>query len=160
MVSRHRQQERARAAAGLAHGELRAGGVEANVTSDVVGVAAAHPRVRDDAGLRVEARDGDGVGIGRAHRQHALGRQRLGEPLIGGLVMRHVLIDVGVVELHARQHRGSGAVVEELWPLVEVRGVVLVAFDDHVLAAAVAVVSVVIEGHAADEERRRRARAP
>ena len=46
-------------------------------------------------------------------------------PLDGGEIIKNV----GVIELQVVQHRGAGAVVDELAALVEKRGVVLVGLD-------------------------------
>ena len=43
----------------------------------------------------------------------------------------NVAIDIGVVELHVADNRDLGKVMKKLGPLVEVCGVVLVAFDDE-----------------------------
>ena len=59
-----------------------------------------------------------------------------------------------MVELDAREHRRARAVVQELGSLVEVGGVVLVAFDDDVRALPEPEVRLGVERHAADEEGR------
>ena len=68
--------------------------------------------------------------------------------------MRRIAVDVRVVEFGAGDDRGARPVVQELGPFVEVRGVVLVAFDDEMLAVAEAEPFVEIERDAADEQAR------
>src|SRR5947208_6753335 len=67
--------------------------------------------------------------------------------------MLHVAINVGVVELDARQDRRARAVVEKLWSLVEISGVVLVSLDNDEWSGTVAEVAIVVERHAANEKR-------
>ena len=49
--------------------------------------------------------------------------------------MIEIAVDIGVVEFNAGQNHMLGPVVEKFRPFVEKGGVVLVAFDDHVVAA-------------------------
>jgi hypothetical protein len=100
----------------------------------------------------VFTRERNGVGIGRAHDEQPVARHRVHELRERRLVVRQIVVDVGVIELHARHQRGPRAIVQELRPLVEVRGVVFVALDHHVLAFAEAIVAPVVHGHAADQE--------
>ena len=65
--------------------------------------------------------------------------------------MRQVAVDVGVVELQRCDDRALGPVMEELRPLVEERGVVLVAFDRKMAARAETVIGAQIEAEAADQ---------
>ena len=67
--------------------------------------------------------------------------------------MLEVAIDVGVVELDRGQDRALRPVVEKLRPLVEKRGVVLVALDHEIAARAEPVVGAEVLGHPADQHR-------
>ncbi len=76
--------------------------------------------------------------------------------LEGGLHGREVGVDVGVVELDVSEDGDVGKVVEELGPLVEEGGVVLVAFEDEGARALVdAEAGAEVFGDASDEEGRR-----
>ena len=82
--------------------------------------------------------------VGRGHDGH-----ELAEALLDVV---EVPVDVGVVELDARDERGARSVVEELRPLVEEGGVVLVALDGEGVARAGARRALEV-GHApADQE--------
>ena len=61
-------------------------------------------------------------------------------------------VDVGVVELDGGEHRRPGGKVDELGALVEKGGVVLIAFHDHVAAAAHPVIGLKILGDAPHHE--------
>ena len=67
--------------------------------------------------------------------------------------MVEVAIDVGMVELDRGQDRAVRPVVEKLRPLVEKRGVVLVALDHEVATRAEPVVGAEVLGHPADQHR-------
>ena len=152
VIAGHREEIVARTPARLAHEEPRALGAEPELFGHVVGVPL--HGVRRHEGARRLLGDPHGVRIRGRDREEAVLGQRRGELLVRGLVVRHVAVDVGVIELDARENRRPGAVVQELGALVEVRGVVLVALDHDERAGAVAEVGVGVHRHAADEERR------
>ena len=79
-------------------------------------------------------------------------RDQIHEALECGLDCVEILVDVGVIELDGGEDDGVGKVVQELRSLVEEGGVVLVAFEDEVLALAEVKAGAEIFGDAADEE--------
>jgi hypothetical protein len=92
------------------------------------------------------------VGVLVAGDQQAARRQPVHQAPEGALHVREVPVDVGVVELDVREHRGNGPVVQELRPLVEEGGVVLVALDDDPAAVSQPVVALEVLQDAADHE--------
>src|SRR5512136_138899 len=83
---------------------------------------------------------------GPGERAHAVVELRLDR--------RQVREYVGVVELEVVEHGRARQVVDELRPLVEERGVVLVRFDDEGLAATDLRGAAEVLRNAADEEAR------
>ena len=152
MHPRHGEQDRGPFSPKPLDRELRSRYAEAKCACHVVGSTLTG--VGDDPGAAVGPGQVHGPGIGGAYAEPAVIREGPAEALEGGLVVRHVVIDVGMVELEAREERRPGPVVEELGALVEVGGVVLVALDHHVRPGAEAEVPAVVEGHPADQERR------
>ena len=71
-----------------------------------------------------------------------------------GLDRFYVGIDVGVVEFDRSDDRGLRVVVDELWNLVEKRGVVLIAFDDEVFALSEPKALPEVLRHPADQQTR------
>src|ERR1051325_6714254 len=118
---------------------------------------------RDVASLAEAERQPTGAGGGaqRGHalvvavgHDHAVRRHAL-HALAEGVDDRvHVGVDVSVVELDVVDDQRVRAVVEKLGPLVEERGVVLVAFDDELRVVAELEVLIEIEGDAADDHAR------
>ena len=82
------------------------------------------------------------------------GRHQRVEFLERALVVRSVAVDVRVIEFGAGDDRCARPVVQELGPLVEVGGVVLVAFEDEVLALPEPESLVEVERHASDQQAR------
>src|SRR5258706_16173708 len=111
-----------------AEGDLEgcAGGTERDAARRPVRVRALLGAVGLDAAAR-ERGEPLPVGEGGAGGGVALRRNQRVELLEGALVVRRIAIDVGVIELGAGDDRGARPVVQELGPLVEVGGVVLVA---------------------------------
>src|SRR5436190_399478 len=70
-----------------------------------------------------------------------------------GLHRLQVGVDVGVVELEVADDGHVRVVVDELGPLVEERGVVLVALHHEVAPLAEMIAAGEVAGHAADEIR-------
>ncbi len=87
-----------------------------------------------------------------ADDQQAARRKAVRQAPEGALHVREVPVDVGVVELDAREHRGSRSVVQELRSLVEEGGVVLVALDDDRTPVSQPVVALEVLQNAADHE--------
>ena len=132
--------------------EVRPVGIERELAHGVVDARVLDYSVGDHARATRAARDLHRVRVARAHDERAVGRQRLGEANVCRFVVRHVAVDIGVVELDARQYRRLRAVMQKLRALVEVGCVILVAFDHHVRTTAVAEIAVVVQRHAADEK--------
>ena len=110
------------------------------------------PSVAPDRQRRTRDHLGN-VGVLVRRRPQAIRRQPVHQAPEGALHVREVPVDVGVVELDAREHRGSRPVVEELRALVEEGGVVLVALDDDPTAVSQPVVALeVLQRDPADHE--------
>src|SRR5258705_2143271 len=57
-------------------------------------------------------------------------RNKVDQAFEGGLHSKQIGIDIRMIELNMRKNQGVGKVVQELWPLVEERGVVLIPLEE------------------------------
>jgi hypothetical protein len=115
----HRQQKATGAAARLAHDELRAFRAEGELLRRVVRLTMRG--VGGDVGARRLLRDPHRVRIRRRDREKTVLGKRRGELLVRRLVVRHVAVDVGMIELDAVEDPRARAEVQELVALDEER---------------------------------------
>src|SRR6267154_1548539 len=84
--------------------------------------------------------------------QSSVAWHQIHEATKGKLDGFEIQIDVSVIEFNVVDNGEFGQVMHELWPFVEIRCVVFVAFDDEVFAAGYAEADVKVLRHATDQE--------
>jgi hypothetical protein len=65
-----------------------------------------------------------------------------------------IAVNISVVKLDTGENHVMRTVVKKLWPFIEKRRIVFVAFDDHVFAGAAVPAAAEIDRHPADEKAR------
>src|SRR5664279_363192 len=92
------------------------------------------------------------IGVTVPREDSAASRNEIHQALERGLHFFKILVNIGVIKFDSGKNERLWKVVQELWSLIEERGVVLVAFDDEIRTVRHGEAGPEILSDTADEE--------